>query len=162
MLLHPCCLMPNVIDIPSYDHAQEMSNLAANLASWHAQASLRPPYLAPSAHIGGCGISERFSREGTLTSEDSRFLGPRQTLPDEVLVEVSRYLHPRELIAFARLKKSLRRMLMSRNSQAIWTAALSRMIDLPPCPPYMTLPHYTALLFTRDCMVNVPSPAQTQ
>ncbi|KAI0350298.1 hypothetical protein OH77DRAFT_1087626 [Trametes cingulata] len=147
--------MPEVIDIPSYDHAEEMADLEANLARWHAQASRRPPYLAPSAYSSDCQLSERFSRGVTLTSNQSPASSPSelsQILPDELLLKISWHLQPSDLISFSRLKKSLRKRLMSRDSGAIWEAALSRMSGLPPCPSHMALPHYAALLFDDLCM----------
>ena len=43
---------------------------------------------------------------------------------------------------------------MSRDSRAIWRAALGRAEDLPPCPNDMSEPLYAALVFDQHCFVS--------
>ena len=48
---------------------------------------------------------------------------------------------------------------MSRDSRKIWTTALGRAFELPPCPPDMSEPLYAALVFGHHCFVGPCFPS---
>ncbi|KAG8694987.1 hypothetical protein FRC09_009467, partial [Ceratobasidium sp. 395] len=72
-------------------------------------------------------------------------------MPLEVFNEIARYLTPPDLLALARSTKFFRAMFMSRSSAPIWQSAIDNVVGLPPCPPNMSAPHYTSLIYSRIC-----------
>ncbi|KAG8786079.1 hypothetical protein FRC12_016938 [Ceratobasidium sp. 428] len=76
-------------------------------------------------------------------------------MPLEVFNEITRYLTPPDLLALARSTKLFRAMFMSRSSAPIWQSAINNVVGLPPCPPNMPAPHYTSLIYSRICSVQL-------
>ncbi|KAF8602618.1 hypothetical protein BDV93DRAFT_443880, partial [Ceratobasidium sp. AG-I] len=60
-----------------------------------------------------------------------------------------------DLLFLARTAGHFRKVLMTQSSAYIWRGALAKMTGLPPCPPMMSEPLYTALIFTEDCSVSL-------
>lgn len=63
-------------------------------------------------------------------------------------------LHPRDLLSLYRASKALHESLKSKRSMYIWRSCLERVDGLPPCPPGLTDPAYTALVFSPHCTVS--------
>ena len=70
-----------------------------------------------------------------------------------VNLQIAAYLHPQDLLAFARTSKWLRSILFSRRHRDVWDSSLSLLPALPPCPTDMSAPAYAALLFEKHCSV---------
>jgi len=62
-------------------------------------------------------------------------------------------LQPLDLLNLSRTSKSLRSMLMKKNSIAVWRRARANLAGLPECPDDLTEPQYTELVFGRTCFV---------
>ncbi|KAI0665586.1 hypothetical protein C8Q78DRAFT_986087, partial [Trametes maxima] len=65
--------------------------------------------------------------------------------------EIAPLLRPMDLLQVSRANKVLRSVLLSRSNRRMWSAALARIPDLPPCPNDMSEPCYTALIFDSHC-----------
>lgn len=63
-------------------------------------------------------------------------------------------LTPLDLLYLSWTSKPLRGFLMRRSSISVWKSARSLLIDLPPCPPYLTEPEYAYLAFYPHCVVR--------
>ncbi|KAI1794636.1 hypothetical protein LXA43DRAFT_995909 [Ganoderma leucocontextum] len=72
-------------------------------------------------------------------------------MPLDVLYEVFPYLHPYDLLHLARTTKAFRALLMSRSAITLWRQSIATVPDLPECPPDLTEPAYTNLLFDPHC-----------
>ncbi|KAL7278165.1 hypothetical protein ACG7TL_008138 [Trametes sanguinea] len=147
----------STIFIPAYDHAREVENMRVTLARWNAQAfgsKPHPPHVAYYDTIAGQPLCASFQNIQLNETQQSTGLSRLSALPEEVLSKILALLEPQDLLKMSRLSKRLRRKLMSRKSQPIWTSSLQNAPhDVPPCPPFMSEPHYVALLFApTDCM----------
>ncbi|KAI0643254.1 hypothetical protein C8Q79DRAFT_915732, partial [Trametes meyenii] len=65
--------------------------------------------------------------------------------------EIAPLLRPVDLLQVSRTNKILRVALLSRSNRRLWSAALTRIPDLPPCPDDISEPCYTALIFDSYC-----------
>ncbi|OSC98615.1 hypothetical protein PYCCODRAFT_1417511 [Trametes coccinea BRFM310] len=72
-------------------------------------------------------------------------------VPMDVFFEILSKLHPLDLLHVSRVSKQLRAVVLSRKSRFLWSASLTSVDELPPCPEDMSEPAYAALLFTRTC-----------
>ncbi|OSC98647.1 hypothetical protein PYCCODRAFT_980407 [Trametes coccinea BRFM310] len=147
----------STIFIPAYDHAREVENMRVTLARWNARAfgsKPHPPHVSYYDDIAGQPLCASFQNIQLNETQQSTGLSRFSALPEEVLSKILALLEPQDLLKMSRLSKSLRRKLMSRKSQPIWTSSLQNAPhDVPPCPPFMSEPHYVALLFApTDCM----------
>ncbi|KAG8983958.1 hypothetical protein FRB93_006870 [Tulasnella sp. JGI-2019a] len=78
---------------------------------------------------------------------------PLLQLPVDVVFEVFKQTHPRDLLQLARTNKAIRKDLMSKSASGIWASARANSPKLyPPCPPDMSEPQW-AVLFGPDCMI---------
>ncbi|GLB35493.1 hypothetical protein LshimejAT787_0210580 [Lyophyllum shimeji] len=82
-------------------------------------------------------------------------------LPLDVLFEIFKHLRPLDLLRLARSWKRMRAFLMSRRSRWIWRQALSRLEGLPSCPPGMSEPQFTDLMFSSHCHYCGAEPVPT-
>ncbi|KAG9312170.1 hypothetical protein JVU11DRAFT_7461 [Chiua virens] len=69
---------------------------------------------------------------------------------DELYI-IFAYIYPMDLLNLARTCKSLRNILMHKSSQFLWKTALRQIEDFPDCPPDLTEPEYTNLVFYNRC-----------
>ncbi|CAE6528693.1 unnamed protein product [Rhizoctonia solani] len=74
-------------------------------------------------------------------------------LPLDILVEISTYLRPLDLIRISRVNKMLRGLLMRRSAKCIWRATLHAANALPPNSTNLPEPLITALLFLAECTI---------
>ncbi|KAF8605486.1 hypothetical protein BDV93DRAFT_554850 [Ceratobasidium sp. AG-I] len=72
-------------------------------------------------------------------------------LPVEIFAQVAAFLMPDSMVGLARTNKSLRNLLMSRSAIQIWRVTIQNVEGLPPCPPSICEPYYSALLFSPYC-----------
>ncbi|KAI0660261.1 hypothetical protein C8Q70DRAFT_913949 [Cubamyces menziesii] len=72
-------------------------------------------------------------------------------MPVDVFLQIALHLHPLDLLHLVRTSKGVRSLLLSRRNRSVWTASLSSVEGLPACPPDMSEPAYSALLFGRTC-----------
>ncbi|KAL0066954.1 hypothetical protein AAF712_005943 [Marasmius tenuissimus] len=77
-----------------------------------------------------------------------------ENAPLDVILEIFKYLWPREILHLSRTSKSLRELLMSRSSAPIWRAARINS-GLPPLPPDLSEPRYASLAFDPYCNVSL-------
>ncbi|KAJ3506348.1 hypothetical protein NLJ89_g6920 [Agrocybe chaxingu] len=73
------------------------------------------------------------------------------SMPLDILFEILGHLKPYDLLRLARTTKDFRRLLMSKSSISVWKASLREVPGLPPCPPGMTEPAWTNLVFSPQC-----------
>ncbi|KAI0349687.1 hypothetical protein OH77DRAFT_1172408 [Trametes cingulata] len=147
---------PYVIHIPHYDRTKEVADLTALLDRWNERASSRPPYTPASFMPSVPQLAERHCvREAKIGLYDMR-INQRSSswfdLSHEIFLKVLGYLSPVDLLTLARTDKRTRQRLMARSSRPIWVEAIERVPDFPGCPPYMSEPHYVALIFGGYCM----------
>lgn len=71
-------------------------------------------------------------------------------MPLDILYEIFRNMHPRDLLQASRTTKTLRSVLMSKSSIWIWKDSHAAS-DLPPVPPGMTVPQFVGLAYDRFC-----------
>ncbi|RDB27364.1 hypothetical protein Hypma_004481 [Hypsizygus marmoreus] len=67
--------------------------------------------------------------------------------PPEIVFEVFGHVHPLDLYHLARSTKALRSLVMTRNSSWLWEVVFERNPAVPPCPPELSFPRWTDLLF---------------
>ncbi|KAH7330638.1 hypothetical protein B0J17DRAFT_158869 [Rhizoctonia solani] len=73
-------------------------------------------------------------------------------LPIELFVEIMHYLRPVDILKASRTCKLLRGLLMRRSSENIWKRAAENLpYHLPPPPPWLNMPQYVSVVYTRDC-----------
>ncbi|OSD06735.1 hypothetical protein PYCCODRAFT_758298 [Trametes coccinea BRFM310] len=81
--------------------------------------------------------------------------GPLESMPWDIVIEILRLAHPKDLISWARTTKSFRAFLMNRRSMHIWKTSRQRVSPpAPDCPSELDEPQYAVLLFTSDCTVS--------
>ncbi|KAF4620383.1 hypothetical protein D9613_001206 [Agrocybe pediades] len=74
------------------------------------------------------------------------------TMPLDVLFEIFGHMHPRDLVSLARTSKIFKQTLLASDAVTVWMAARKR-LGGPDCPPYMTEPAWTALIFGKpECI----------
>ncbi|KAI0797802.1 hypothetical protein C8Q75DRAFT_801719 [Abortiporus biennis] len=73
------------------------------------------------------------------------------SMPIDVVHEIFSHLDPSDLLHLARMTKSFRSFLLSKNSIGIWRSARGNIEGLPDCPPYLSEPAYANLLFSPHC-----------
>ncbi|KAG8957639.1 hypothetical protein FRC03_009930 [Tulasnella sp. 419] len=129
-------------------------------------------------HIKGGRPGKRLKREGgnldgekgtadTTTNGSSLMVKMRKSkrkvqgrladlmnMPIDIFEEICSHLHPLDLLHLARASKSLRAVLMSKTSRAVWKAARQNQEpDMPDRPDFLSEPQYAALIFTSVCQV---------
>jgi hypothetical protein len=60
-----------------------------------------------------------------------------------------------DLLNLARTTKAFRQLLMRKSSAFVWKAALGQVEGLPDCPPDLSEPQYTNLVFYPHCHVSL-------
>ncbi|KAF9553640.1 hypothetical protein CPC08DRAFT_822184 [Agrocybe pediades] len=74
------------------------------------------------------------------------------TMPLDVLFEIFGHMHPRDLVSLARTSKIFKQTLLASDAVTVWMTARKR-LGGPDCPPYMTEPAWTALIFGKpECI----------
>lgn len=79
------------------------------------------------------------------------FLASLPSMPLDILFEILSHLKPYDVLRLARTTKDFRSLLLSRSSSPIWKAALGNIPGLPDCPPGMSEPAWTNLVFSPQC-----------
>ncbi|KAF5384841.1 hypothetical protein D9615_000908 [Tricholomella constricta] len=88
--------------------------------------------------------TERRKLTGKKKQVDLRiFLG----LPLDLILEIFGHLHPIDIYHIAQTSKSLRNVVLARNSASLWKTCFSRHPEVPSCPPGMSAPRWATLLF---------------
>ncbi|KAI0794313.1 hypothetical protein C8Q74DRAFT_1247931 [Fomes fomentarius] len=80
--------------------------------------------------------------------------GCLQDLPDtaiELQLEIYGQLDPQDLLNLSRTCKKFRKFFLHRNNKKLWDSAVRNAEDLPPCPPWMSVPGFIHLLFSPTC-----------
>ncbi|KAH9907126.1 uncharacterized protein B0H18DRAFT_1077967, partial [Fomitopsis serialis] len=72
-------------------------------------------------------------------------------MPTDIIHEIVRHLHPRDLLGLSWSSKALHAFLMRKSSVCIWKESLKNSEDLPPCPEQLIEPAWFALLFSTSC-----------
>ncbi|KAI0705063.1 hypothetical protein C8T65DRAFT_809895, partial [Cerioporus squamosus] len=72
-------------------------------------------------------------------------------MPLDVLFEIFRFLHPRDLLNLARTTKDFRALLMRRSSASFWATSRKQIQELPEIPENLSEPAYANLLFYNHC-----------
>ncbi|KAJ3569409.1 hypothetical protein NP233_g5062 [Leucocoprinus birnbaumii] len=80
-------------------------------------------------------------------------------MPMDLLLEIFGQLEPGDLLHLSWASKTLRVVIMERNSRFLWTNAFERLYSrvenpLPRCPEDMNLAQYARFLFEKSCMVR--------
>ncbi|KAF8807884.1 hypothetical protein BYT27DRAFT_7099840 [Phlegmacium glaucopus] len=73
------------------------------------------------------------------------------SMPLDILFEIFGHLKPYDILRLSRTTKDFRRLLLSKSSLSIWKATLSNVPGLPDCPPGMSEPAWTNLVFSPYC-----------
>ncbi|KAH8108769.1 hypothetical protein DFH11DRAFT_1631209 [Phellopilus nigrolimitatus] len=81
-------------------------------------------------------------------------------VPIDIFCEIATHLSPHDLLTMARASKSLRGLLMSKNSKPIWRAARES-VELPECPTDLSEPKYADLIYCKGCYMCDTPRAQT-
>ncbi|PCH43558.1 hypothetical protein WOLCODRAFT_122186, partial [Wolfiporia cocos MD-104 SS10] len=90
--------------------------------------------------------------------------GGLQNIPDmplDILLEIFSCLEPKDLLNLARTSKSLRQLLMTRETISVWRAARANMGKLPDCPSFLSEPAYANLAFFPHCHRCLKSNVRT-
>ncbi|PCH43522.1 hypothetical protein WOLCODRAFT_138394, partial [Wolfiporia cocos MD-104 SS10] len=80
--------------------------------------------------------------------------GGLQSLPDmplDILFEIFTCLGPKDLLYLTRTSKSLRQLLMTRETISVWKATRANIRELPECPSFLSEPAYANLAFSPHC-----------
>ncbi|TFK81995.1 hypothetical protein K466DRAFT_557211 [Polyporus arcularius HHB13444] len=75
-------------------------------------------------------------------------------MPLDVLFEIFRSLHPRDLLSLARTSKDFRALLMSRSSASYWATSRKQIQGLPEIPEDISEPAFSNLIFCNHCHVR--------
>ncbi|THH04390.1 hypothetical protein EW145_g5553 [Phellinidium pouzarii] len=81
-------------------------------------------------------------------------------IPVDVFLEISANMSSHDLLNMARSSKSLRDLLMSKDSKPIWRAAREN-VGLPDCPSDLSEPQFADLIFCKGCYFCNAPRAQT-
>ncbi len=63
-------------------------------------------------------------------------------------------LEPQDLFNLSRSCKKFRTFFLNRNNERLWDSAIRNAEDLPPRPPWMSIPGFIHLLFSPTCHVR--------
>ncbi|KAH8116966.1 hypothetical protein DFH11DRAFT_1141796 [Phellopilus nigrolimitatus] len=77
-------------------------------------------------------------------------LAMMMSMPIDVFCEIARYLGPHDLLRMARTSRTLRNLLMTKDSKPIWRAAEDS-VGLPECPLDLSSPQYASFVFDAFC-----------
>ncbi|CAA7265863.1 unnamed protein product [Cyclocybe aegerita] len=94
---------------------------------------------------------EASTKEVRPTRKRKGKLNSLLNMPLDILFEILGHLKPYDLLRLARTTKDFRRLLMNKSSISVWKASLREVPGLPPCPPEMTEPAWTNLVFSPQC-----------
>ncbi|TFK90029.1 hypothetical protein K466DRAFT_597265 [Polyporus arcularius HHB13444] len=90
-------------------------------------------------------------RSATRSSRVHGSCGGLEDMPLDVLFEIFRLLHPRDLLSLARTTKDFRALLMSRSSASCWATSRKQIQGLPEIPENLSEPAYANLMFCNHC-----------
>ncbi|KAF9528094.1 hypothetical protein CPB83DRAFT_356333 [Crepidotus variabilis] len=79
-----------------------------------------------------------------------RDLGFIMDLPTDLVYEILQHLHPIDLYTLVRTNKTLRALLLSKESYSTWRNSYTLHPDIPTCPADISYPKWTTLLFGPD------------
>ncbi|EJD39583.1 hypothetical protein AURDEDRAFT_128203 [Auricularia subglabra TFB-10046 SS5] len=112
-----------------------------------------------SAASKGSSSKRRATTSARATAPKPVKLGARQgglqfvtKFPLDVLYEIFRLLHPRDLLALSRTDQSLRAVLLNRAAASVWKEALAS-TEIPQRPEDISLPRYASLAFDTHCEI---------
>ncbi|KAG7096378.1 hypothetical protein E1B28_003822 [Marasmius oreades] len=75
-------------------------------------------------------------------------------MPLDIVVEISAYLQPLDLLSLSRTNRDLRTFLTSRSSEIVWRSARANAyLSLPPILEDLDEPSYASLAFDATCYV---------
>ncbi|KAH9912710.1 uncharacterized protein B0H18DRAFT_1052648 [Fomitopsis serialis] len=72
-------------------------------------------------------------------------------MPIDVVFEIFRRLHPRDLLSLSWSSKPLHGLLMMKSSAYVWKETLKNVQDLPPRPNHLNEPAWASFLFSTHC-----------
>ncbi|PCH45142.1 hypothetical protein WOLCODRAFT_155148 [Wolfiporia cocos MD-104 SS10] len=72
-------------------------------------------------------------------------------MPIDILLDICRHLHPKDVLVLARSSKAFREILMSHTATSAWRDSRDNVPGLPDCPTHMSEPAYADLLFMKYC-----------
>ncbi|KAL0575694.1 hypothetical protein V5O48_006282 [Marasmius crinis-equi] len=81
-----------------------------------------------------------------------------EEIPNEIFLEILKFLNPIDLLHLARTNKELRSILMCRSSSSSWRAARENVAGLPALPSDLEEPQYASLLFDTHCHICLEKP----
>ncbi|EJF65453.1 hypothetical protein DICSQDRAFT_99304 [Dichomitus squalens LYAD-421 SS1] len=125
------------------------------------KARTSEPTTAPESGAEGStsGATAHGSEKAQTTRSNTRRnirgrrggLKDMPNMPIDILIEIFRHMHPRDLLNLARTTKDFRAFLMKRSSAPFWKAARQQVNGLPECPAHLTEPAYANLVFFFHC-----------
>ncbi|KAH8108785.1 hypothetical protein DFH11DRAFT_1631329 [Phellopilus nigrolimitatus] len=105
-------------------------------------------------------VGSSMSEQKASTSKPTRSIRRRisnvgrleklMNMPLDIFCEVAASLNPHDILNMSRSSRSLRSLLMSKQSKSIWRAA-RQSLDMPECPSDLSEPEYADLVFGRGC-----------
>ncbi|KAL5524811.1 hypothetical protein ACEPAF_9957 [Sanghuangporus sanghuang] len=96
------------------------------------------------------GMIRKPKRKPQLRKSDLGKLSRVMDLSVEVFCEIAKHLTPVDLLQLSRTSRSLRELILSKSSRAIWVSCLAA-TGIPACPPDMSEPQYANLYFEKEC-----------
>ncbi|KZT74587.1 hypothetical protein DAEQUDRAFT_200444 [Daedalea quercina L-15889] len=72
-------------------------------------------------------------------------------MPIDIIQEITRRLHPRDLLHLSWKSKSIHAFFMKRTAAYTWKLSLATVPGLPPCPDQLIEPAWATLLFSSYC-----------
>ncbi|EJD39586.1 hypothetical protein AURDEDRAFT_91433 [Auricularia subglabra TFB-10046 SS5] len=117
----------------------------------------RNPAISKASAPDAPGSKRRVASSSRANALKPAKLGARQgglqfvtKFPLDVLYEIFRLLHPRDLLALSRTDKSLRAVLLDRAAGGVWREAIAG-TGIPERPDDISLPRYASLAFDAHC-----------
>ncbi len=71
------------------------------------------------------------------------------------VLQIFGWLDPQDLFNLSRTCKKFRSFFLNRNNERLWDYAVKNAKDLPPRPPWMSVPGFIHLLFSPTCHVRL-------
>ncbi|KAJ2922350.1 hypothetical protein H1R20_g14734, partial [Candolleomyces eurysporus] len=99
----------------------------------------------------GAPRHEQSLKASTSASDREDALSQIKDVPLEILYEILIHLNPSDLLTLSRSNRRLREILLNKSSRFIWKECLASVRGLPRCPPYMTEPQFSNLVFDESC-----------
>ncbi|RDX54134.1 hypothetical protein OH76DRAFT_1065980 [Lentinus brumalis] len=145
---------------PTWSPALQLSSPNVSL---HTAPAMSPPrkrtkttHPTTAQNPGSCGVATipvPLPRRATLLAAIARQRNriKLNSLPYDILGEISDHLHPRDLLNLALTSKNVARFLLHAKQEYIWRNARLRTPELPGLPPFMGERAFAHLLYSRCC-----------